>query len=91
MVGDGSDLNAWCCRVGTEKGISGCPSPGRLIDFFKQKLFNLNQAEVMILDEADRMFDMGFIQDIRFLLRRLPAPEKRLNMLFSGAGRRRNI
>ena len=58
-------------------------TPGRLIDFFKQKLFNLNHAEAMVLDEADRMFDMGFIQDIRFLLRRLPAPEKRLNMLFS--------
>ncbi len=37
----------------------------------------------MILDEADRMFDMGFIQDIRYLLRRLPPPDKRLNMLFS--------
>jgi len=58
-------------------------TPGRLIDFFKQKLYHLKQAEVMILDEADRMFDMGFIQDIRFLLRRLPDPEKRLNMLFS--------
>jgi len=58
-------------------------TPGRLIDFFKQKLYHLKQAEVMVLDEADRMFDMGFIQDIRFLLRRLPSPEKRLNMLFS--------
>jgi ATP-dependent RNA helicase RhlB len=37
----------------------------------------------MVLDEADRMFDMGFIQDVRFMLRRLPEPEKRLNMLFS--------
>ena len=37
----------------------------------------------MVLDEADRMFDLGFIKDIRFLLRRLPAPEHRLNMLFS--------
>ena len=58
-------------------------TPGRLIDFFKQKLYRLDFAEAMVLDEADRMFDMGFIQDIRFLLRRLPAPEKRLNMLFS--------
>ncbi len=58
-------------------------TPGRLIDFFKQKLFDFKSIEVMILDEADRMFDMGFIQDVRFMLRRLPAPEKRLNMLFS--------
>jgi len=58
-------------------------TPGRLIDFFKQKLFNLKSVEVLILDEADRMFDMGFIQDVRFMLRRLSEPEKRLNMLFS--------
>ncbi|MEM7563952.1 MAG: DEAD/DEAH box helicase [Pseudomonadota bacterium] len=58
-------------------------TPGRLIDFFKQKLFNLKSVEVMILDEADRMFDMGFIADVRFMLRRLPEPQKRLNMLFS--------
>ncbi|MFT5504462.1 MAG: ATP-dependent RNA helicase RhlB [Gammaproteobacteria bacterium] len=58
-------------------------TPGRLIDFLKQKLYSLKSAEVMILDEADRMFDMGFISDVRFLLRRLPPPENRLNMLFS--------
>ena len=58
-------------------------TPGRLIDFFKQKLFNFRSIEAMVLDEADRMFDMGFIQDVRFMLRRLPDPEKRLNMLFS--------
>jgi len=58
-------------------------TPGRLIDFFKQKLYNLKSAEAMVLDEADRMFDMGFISDVRYLLRRLPDPTKRLNMLFS--------
>ncbi len=58
-------------------------TPGRLIDFFKQHLFNLKSAECMVLDEADRMFDMGFIKDVRYLLRRLPPPEKRLSMLFS--------
>jgi len=58
-------------------------TPGRLIDFFKQKLFNFRSIEAMVLDEADRMFDMGFIQDVRFMLRRLPDPEKRINMLFS--------
>ena len=58
-------------------------TPGRLIDFFKQKLYNLKSVEAMVLDEADRMFDMGFIADVRFLLRRLPKPEMRLSMLFS--------
>ncbi len=58
-------------------------TPGRTIDFFKQKVFNLRTAEVLVLDEADRMFDLGFINDIRYLLRRLPQPENRLNLLFS--------
>lgn len=58
-------------------------TPGRIIDFYKQGVFSLDNIEVCILDEADRMFDMGFIADIRYLLRRMPPPEKRLNMLFS--------
>jgi ATP-dependent RNA helicase RhlB len=58
-------------------------TPGRIIDYFKQGVFSLNQVEVVVLDEADRMFDLGFIKDIRYLLRRLPPPDKRLNMLFS--------
>ena len=58
-------------------------TPGRIIDYFKQGVFKLNRVEVAVLDEADRMFDLGFIKDIRYLLRRLPPPEKRLNMLFS--------
>ncbi len=58
-------------------------TPGRTIDFFKQNIFNLKSIEVMVLDEADRMFDLGFIKDIRFLLRRMPPPEQRLNLLFS--------
>ena len=58
-------------------------TPGRIIDYFKQGVFKLNEVEVAVLDEADRMFDLGFIKDIRYLLRRLPKPDKRLNMLFS--------
>ena len=58
-------------------------TPGRLIDYFKQKVFNLSRLEICVLDEADRMFDLGFINDIRFLLRRMPEPEKRTSMLFS--------
>lgn len=58
-------------------------TPGRLIDYFKQKVFDLKKIEIAVLDEADRMFDLGFIADIRFLLRRMPEPSKRLSMLFS--------
>lgn len=56
---------------------------GRIIDFYKQRVFNLNHIQVVVLDEADRMFDLGFIKDIRFLFRRMPEPKERLNMMFS--------
>jgi len=56
---------------------------GRLIDFYKQGLYALDNIEVVVLDEADRMFDLGFIDDIRYLLRKMPAPAERLNLLFS--------
>jgi ATP-dependent RNA helicase RhlB len=66
---------------------SGCDvligTPGRLIDYFKQHVFDLKSAQVLVLDEADRMFDLGFIADIRYILRRLPAPGRRQSMLFS--------
>lgn len=58
-------------------------TPGRLIDYYKQKVYSLSHIRIMVLDEADRMFDLGFIKDIRYLMRRMPKPEKRLSMLFS--------
>ena len=58
-------------------------TPGRIIDYFKQRVFSLKKIQVVVLDEADRMFDLGFIADIRFLLRRMPDPQQRLNLLFS--------
>ncbi|MCZ6803986.1 MAG: DEAD/DEAH box helicase [Proteobacteria bacterium] len=58
-------------------------TPGRLIDYFKQGVYKLKDVEIVVLDEADRMFDLGFISDIRYILRRMPKPEKRINMLFS--------
>ncbi|MEE9494326.1 MAG: ATP-dependent RNA helicase RhlB [Gammaproteobacteria bacterium] len=58
-------------------------TPGRIIDYFKQRVFDLRKAQVIVLDEADRMFDLGFINDVRFLLHRCPPPEKRLGLLFS--------
>ncbi len=58
-------------------------TPGRIIDYYKQNVFALDALEVIILDEADRMFDLGFISDIRYLFRAMPSPEDRLNLLFS--------
>ena len=58
-------------------------TPGRLIDYFKQNVYNLKMIQAVVLDEADRMFDLGFIKDIRYLLRRCPPPEERLGLLFS--------
>ncbi len=56
---------------------------GRIIDYYKQQVFSLQHIQVAVLDEADRMFDLGFIKDIRFLFRRMPPAVNRLSMLFS--------
>ncbi len=56
-------------------------TPGRLLDHAGQKTLNLSQIEILVLDEADRMLDMGFIHDIRRILKLLPV--KRQNLLFS--------
>ena len=58
-------------------------TPGRLIDYAKQRVFSLHRIEALVIDEADRMFDMGFIKDLRYILRQLPPFEKRQTMLFS--------
>ncbi len=58
-------------------------TPGRLIDYLKQRIYTLGQLELVVLDEADRMFDLGFITDIRYLFRRMPEPGTRTSLLFS--------
>ena len=58
-------------------------TPGRLIDFYKQRFFSLKRIEVLVVDEADRMFDMGFIVDLRYLFRSCSPYNKRQTMLFS--------
>ena len=58
-------------------------TPGRIIDLYKQGTLELARIEVVVLDEADRMFDLGFVDDIRYLLRRMPSAEQRPNLLFS--------
>lgn len=56
---------------------------GRIIDYVRQGVINVSAIQAVVLDEADRMFDLGFIKDIRFLFRRMPDAKSRLNMLFS--------
>jgi len=58
-------------------------TPGRLIDFHKKNCYDLRAVDVMVLDEADRMFDLGFIKDLRFLLNRLPKYDERQSLMFS--------
>ncbi len=56
-------------------------TPGRLIDLYNQKAINFSQVEILVLDEADRMLDMGFIRDIKKILALLP--KTRQNLMFS--------
>ncbi|MCB1902014.1 DEAD/DEAH box helicase [Cognatazoarcus halotolerans] len=76
----GVDMNAQIqeLRRGIEIVIA---TPGRLLDHVQQKTINLGQVDMLVLDEADRMLDMGFIPDIRRILSLLPA--KRQSLLFS--------
>ncbi|BCO31759.1 ATP-dependent RNA helicase RhlB [Thiohalobacter sp. COW1] len=78
--GTGYEEQAQRLREGVDVLIG---TPGRTIDYFKQHLFDLRHARAVVLDEADRMFDLGFIKDVRYLLRRCPPPEQRLGLLFS--------
>lgn len=72
-----------------KKRLSGKPvdimiaTPGRLLDFQRQKRIRLNQVAILIIDEADRMLDMGFIPDVRKIVRSTPHKEKRQTMFFS--------
>jgi ATP-dependent RNA helicase RhlB len=58
-------------------------TPGRLIDYYKQHVYSLKKSRYLIIDEADRMFDMGFIDDLRYLIKKMPPYSKRQSMLFS--------
>lgn len=60
-----------------------CGTPGRLIDYYKKRLYDLGHLEILVVDECDRMFDMGFIEDVRWLVRKAPPMQKRQNLLFS--------
>jgi ATP-dependent RNA helicase RhlB len=58
-------------------------TPGRLLDFARQKLINLGKLETLVIDEADRMLDMGFIPDISRIVRMTPPKEQRQTLFFS--------
>ena len=58
-------------------------TPGRLLDFVNQRKIDLKQYSFCVIDEADRLFDMGFLPDIRKILKKLPPASKRQTMLFS--------
>jgi ATP-dependent RNA helicase RhlB len=58
-------------------------TPGRLIDFYKSGKLDLKGIDILVIDEADRMFDMGFIPDVRYMAKRMPPPGQRLTMLYS--------
>lgn len=78
--GEGYDSQRQLLEQGVDILIG---TTGRLIDYQKQGLFQLDQIQVVVLDEADRMFDLGFIKDIRFLFRQMPPANERLSLLFS--------
>ncbi len=78
--GDGYEKQVEVLEAGVDILIG---TTGRIIDFLKQKVIDVGAIQVVVLDEADRMFDLGFIKDIRFLFRRMPPAAQRQNMLFS--------
>ncbi|THA02055.1 ATP-dependent RNA helicase RhlB [Rodentibacter pneumotropicus] len=78
--GDGYDKQLQAIERGVDILIG---TTGRIIDYVKQGTIRLDQIQIVVLDEADRMFDLGFIRDIRYLLRKCPSPQNRLTMLFS--------
>ena len=78
--GDGYDKQLRAIENGVDILIG---TTGRVIDYVKQGIINLDEVQVAVLDEADRMFDLGFIRDIRYLLRKCPPPQQRLTLLFS--------
>jgi len=58
-------------------------TPGRIIDYYKQGILKTKDIKFLVIDEADRLLDLGFEKDMRFILRKLPHYEKRQSMLFS--------
>lgn len=93
IIGHYLDLNIGCFYGGVgygtqdellKKGVDLIiGTPGRLIDYSQQKKLNFKEIGILIIDEADRLFDMGFLPDIRKMLKKMPPFKKRRTMLFS--------
>jgi ATP-dependent RNA helicase RhlB len=58
-------------------------TPGRLIDYHRKGSYSLRETEIVVIDECDRLFDMGFAEDLRWILRRTPHPKDRQSMMFT--------
>lgn len=92
-LGEFTDLNILCLVGGIDydkqKRQLAKPvdivvaTPGRLLDFCRSKTIDLSQVETLIIDEADRMLSMGFIPDVKAIIRRTPRTENRQTQLFS--------
>ena len=78
--GEGYESQRLTLENGVDILIGTC---GRLIDYYKQGVYQLSNIEVVVLDEADRTFDLGFIKDIRYMFNKMPPAKQRLSMLFS--------
>ena len=80
MIFGGVKINPQISRLRQRTDIV-IATPGRLLDLVNQRALNLSAVETLVLDEADRMLDMGFVHDIRRILKLLP--KNRQNLMFS--------
>ena len=84
--GEGFNRQEQILKSGTDVVIG---TPGRLLDFMRRNILNLGQIQFLVIDEADRMLDLGFWDELRNIFRRLPSADKRQSLLFSATLDRR--
>jgi ATP-dependent RNA helicase RhlB len=84
--GEGFNRQENALRAGTDIVIG---TPGRLLDFMRRKILDIGQIRYLVIDEADRMLDLGFWDELRNIFRRLPPSDKRQSLLFSATLDRR--
>ncbi|UCF89690.1 MAG: DEAD/DEAH box helicase [bacterium] len=84
--GEGFNRQESVLKAGTDVVIG---TPGRLLDFMRRKILDLRQIQYLVIDEADRMLDLGFWDELRNIFRQLPSSDKRQSLLFSATLDRR--
>ena len=84
--GEGFNRQENLLKSGTDVVIG---TPGRLLDFMRRGILNIGQVQFLVVDEADRMLDLGFWDELRNIFRRLPPADKRQSLLFSATLDRR--